>query len=127
MLAAGLPYQEAHRVVGQVVAIAIERGVPAERISVALLDEAAQAAVGRTLSLAPEALAEALDPRAIVATRTGLGGAAREPMRAMIAECRQELAEMCAWRDETERRLLGAEADLVGLARNLAAPSQERG
>jgi argininosuccinate lyase len=119
MLSTGLPYQNAHQVVGQVVATAIEKGIPAERISTRMIDEAAQAVIGRPLNLSPEALKEALDPRAIVATRTGLGGAAPEPMRVMIAECQEKLAQMETWRNETERRLATAEADLVNLAGTL--------
>lgn len=125
MLAAGLPYQDAHQVVGQVVAMAIERGVPAERISVEMVDEAAQAVVAHTLGLLPETLAEALDPRAIVATRTGLGGAAWEPMQEMFAECRESLAQVQAWRDETGRRLDRAETALVNLARELAQSDRD--
>jgi hypothetical protein len=84
-----------------------------------MVDEAAQAVVARALGLSPATLAEALDLRAIVATRTGLGGAALEPMQEMIAECRERVAEMRAWRDETARRLVEAETELVNLAREL--------
>jgi len=119
MLSTGLPYQSAHRVVGQLIATAIENGIPAGRISAKMVDEAAQATTGRALNLSPEMLEEALDPGAIVATRTGLGGAAPEPVRVMIAECREELAGMRAWRDETEGHLATAEANLVNLADTL--------
>jgi argininosuccinate lyase len=125
MLTADLPYQDAHRVVGQLVAMALERDVPAERISVDMVDEAAQAVVARALGLSPETLAEALDLRAIVATRTGLGGAAWEPMQEMIADCRKRVAEMKAWRDETGRRLLETETELVNLARELTRPDRD--
>jgi argininosuccinate lyase len=124
MLSTGLPYQSAHRVVGQVIATAIEKGIPAERLSVAMVDEAAQAVIGCPLNLPPETLEEALAPDGIIATRTGLGGAAPEPVGVMIAECREELAWIEAWREETERRLEIAEADLVNLANALSRSSQ---
>lgn len=121
MLTTGLPYQSAHQVVGQVVATAIERGIPAERLSTEMIDKVAQAVIGRVLNLAPETLADALNPRAIIATRTGLGGAAPEPMKEMIAGCQERQAEMQGWRDETARRLAMAEANLVSLAYMLSS------
>jgi argininosuccinate lyase len=120
MLTCGLPYEDAHRVVGQVVARALEQGVAAQQMSVQMVDEAARVVLGRALHLQPAVLAEALDPAAIVATRTGLGGAAPEPMRAMIDECRRKLAQVQRWRDDTEHRLGSAEAALVDRARELA-------
>lgn len=125
MLCAGLPYQEAHRVVGQVVATAIEQGIPAEQISVEMIDEAAQAAVGRALHLSSETLAKALDPRAIVATRVGLGGAAPGPMREMLVECRESLKEAGTWQEQVASRLATAETALVELARNMARPARK--
>jgi argininosuccinate lyase len=90
-----------------------------------MIDEAAQAAVGRALNLSPETLAEALDPRAIVATRTGLGGAAPGPMREMLAECRESLKEAGAWREQVAGRLATAETELVELARKMAQSARE--
>ena len=112
MLSTGLPYESAHRVVGQVIALAIERDIPADRISVQLVDEAAQDALGHKFDLPKDILSDALDPRAIVATRTGLGGAAAAPMERMIVECREVLAQARLWRDEAEVRVTEAEADL---------------
>ena len=119
MLTAGLPYASAHRVVGQVVAMAVEAGIPAEQISIEMIDRAAQAVVGHALDLPPETLADALDPQAIVATRRGPGGAASAPMEAMIAECKETLNQVRLWRDETTLRTAAAETDLVLLASRL--------
>lgn len=121
MLACRLPYQTAHQIVGQLVATAIERGIPAAQFTPELIDEAAGAVIGHPLRLPAQALAEALDPRAIVATRTGLGGAAPEPMQAMIDECRAALAQTQSWRATTQRRLAAAESALVRLATRLAS------
>jgi argininosuccinate lyase len=122
MLATKLPYQTAHRIVGQLVTAALDAGVPAEDISSEMIDQAAQAIVGQSLNLPPKLLAEVLDPRAIVATRTGLGGAADKPMRAMFAECREQLARVEDWRLETEQRLAAAQSSLVRRARQLGGP-----
>jgi argininosuccinate lyase len=121
MLACDVPYEDAHRVVGQLVAEALERGVPASGLSGEMVDVAAQTVLGRRLGLAPGVLAEALDPRAIVATRTGPGGAAAEPMGAMVAQCREELGQVGSWREDTEARLTASEAGLVELLRGWAA------
>jgi argininosuccinate lyase len=122
-----LPYQDAHRVVGQVASMAIARGIPAAQITPAMLDEAAEAVLGRPVNLSSETLAAALDPRAIVATRTTEGGAAPGPLQTMIAECREELARLATWRGETQQRLAAAETNLVDLARSLAAPAAGEG
>lgn len=122
MLAGGLPYQTAHRIVGQVVTTAHDAGISAEEISPAMIDTAAEAIAGRPLNLSPETLAEALDPQAIVATRTTLGGAAAAPMRVMLAECRECLAQIQTWQQDTARRLGAAEADLVRRARAMCGP-----
>lgn len=124
MLATGLPYQSAHRLVGHLVARAIESSLPAEQITVEMVDQAAQEALGHGLNLSPEVLAEALDPRAIVATRTVMGGAAPEPMEEMIAQCRVELARARTWQAETAQRLADAEAGLVHATTSLTEPLQ---
>lgn len=126
MLETGLPYQQAHQVVGHAVAMAIEQGVPADQISAEMIDDAAQQVLGRALSLSPRMLAEALDPRAIVATRTGLGGAAREPMEEMIAECHAQLREIWTWRQETTCHLAAAESRLLDLAHSRSRVVQEK-
>jgi argininosuccinate lyase len=119
MLTTGLPYQSAHRVVGQVVSTAIERNISAEQISVEMIDQAAQAVIGHTLGLSREQLTEALSPNAIVASRTVIGGAALEPMQTMITECQEKLEEIKMRRGEIERRSMMTEANLVNLAREL--------
>jgi hypothetical protein len=78
------------------------------------------------VDLAPELLAEALDPRSIVATRIGPGGAAPEPMKAMIAECRELLAGIEAWRNATSQRLSNAETGLLSLAHRMLVPPEEK-
>jgi len=121
MLSAGLPYHSAHQVVGKLIATAIRRGLRADEITVELIDEAGQETVGRGLNLSPDLLRQALDPAAIVATRTGLGGAASEPVRLMIMETGDWLAEAKKWCSEAEQEASAAEAALVDLAGTLAA------
>lgn len=126
MLNVGMPYHSAHRIVGHLVTRAIEEGIAAESISTEMLDEAAQVVIGRPLKLSSEILMEALDPRAIVETRTGLGGAASEPMARMVDDCREKLAGVKAWYAEAQQQLETAETELVNLAGRLARLSSDR-
>jgi argininosuccinate lyase len=120
MLASGLPYQTAHQIVGQLVATAVETSVTADLITVDMVDEAARTVVGRPLDLSPELLAQAMDPGAIVHTRTGLGGAAPEPMAVMVDECQKAMAMLDEWCQETQGRLARAEEGLLDLAVSLS-------
>jgi argininosuccinate lyase len=60
----------------------------------------------------------ALEPAAALAARTVPGGAAAEPMEAMLAECRAAVAEARRWSDGTRAAAARAEAQLIDLARS---------
>lgn len=111
MLNCGLDYKAAHDLVGHAVRAAIESGATA--LTADLLEAAAQTHLGRALGLAPEAIAEALDPARIVAARSGPGGAAESSVTQMIDECRESLAEHARWREAAQLRLQAAEAFLL--------------
>ena len=121
MQTCGVDYRSAYVVVGKTVREASRRGVAGKDITGDMLDEAAQAETGRSWGLADVDLAEALDARAIVATRVGVGGAAPSAVRAMIAQCEQRAADIQRSIDERRRRLEQAErqllADAAGTAR----------
>jgi argininosuccinate lyase len=114
-------YRAAHRLVALAIRLAVERGVPGAEITVDLLDEAACQVLGRPVQLSASVLAQLADPAAIVATRQGVGGAAQEPVRHMIAEGRAALSTSETWRSQTVAELEQAEHRLVGLARTRAA------
>jgi len=59
-----------------------------------------------------------LDPAAALAARTVPGGAAPEPMDAMLAECRAAVAEARRWAEVTRAERGRAEDQLVELARS---------
>jgi len=90
-----------------------ERG---EGLTAALLDAAAQEILGRPLGLSDAEVRAILDPKAVVATRQGPGGAAPEQVRAMIDEVRQAVETAEAWQGETAARVAQAEERLVRLA-----------
>jgi argininosuccinate lyase len=75
--------------------------------------------VGRDLEAAARDAPEALDPVAAIATRIVSGGAAPEPMDAMLAGCRDEIARVRAWSQHERDAIEQAEQQLVTLARAL--------
>jgi argininosuccinate lyase len=119
MLNCGIDYKAAHDVVGQAVRAALDAGVTtldAERI-----DQAAEETIGRKLELSSDLLEATLDPIAIIATRTAIGGAAESAVMNMIAECRSTLAEVAHWRTTTQARLAEAESTLLREAAALSS------
>ncbi|MFN8456188.1 MAG: argininosuccinate lyase [Anaerolineae bacterium] len=112
-LETGLDFRSAHRVVGRMVRDSLSAGHSAREITGAEVDAAAQAILGRPLHLSETALAQALDPAAGVAARRQTGGAAPEPLAAMLAECRELLAAHRAWCETAIARVNTAEASLL--------------
>ena len=86
MLTGDLDYRTAYRISGEAVKTASRKGLRGIDIDPAAVDKAAGQLGVPPLALDPAALAEALDPRAIVATRTAVGGAAPDLVAAMAAE-----------------------------------------
>jgi argininosuccinate lyase len=86
-----------------------------------MLDQAASETIGRDLGLAGRDLSEVLDPRAIVRTRTSLGGAAPEVVRRMAADqaaaaaaTRDRAAAALHALDAAESALVSAVEEVVG-------------
>jgi argininosuccinate lyase len=104
-LAAGLDYRSAYRVVG--------RAAAAGGLDATALDAAANELLGRPLGVD---VSPALDPAAAIATRTVPGGAAPEPMDAMLAACRQAIDDARRWIDAERTAIERAERELVTLA-----------
>jgi argininosuccinate lyase len=96
---AGIDYRSAYRVVARAVA-----GGSLDAASLGL-DEAL--------------LRDALDPEACLATRTAPGGAAPEPMDAMLGECRAALEEARRWGEASRAAAVEAERALVERARRM--------
>jgi argininosuccinate lyase len=126
MLQCGLDYKVAHDLVARAVSDALETGQ--ESFTLQGLEAAAQAAVGHTLELSSDVLRGAVDPARIVASRTGLGGAAEPAVAELVAEFRRSLAAHIAWREAAEIRLAAAEMRLLMAATALksASPLVER-
>ena len=113
MQTCGVDYRSAYVVVGKTVREASRRGIAGRDITGAMLDEAARAETGRSWDLADVDLAEALDARAIVATRVGVGGAAPSAVRAMITQCEKRADYLRGAIAARRQRLQHAERQLL--------------
>jgi argininosuccinate lyase len=120
MQSCGIDYRSAYVLVGAAVRQASRQGLRGVDLTGAMLDEAATGTIGRGLGLAGRDLSEVLDPRAIVLTRTSLGGAAPEVVRRMAAD---QATAAAAIRDRAAKSLGAlhdAEAALVSAAEEVA-------
>jgi argininosuccinate lyase len=117
MLECGLDPHTAHRIVGQAVRMALESHQP---LTTEILDQASQVIIQRPLGLSNSVVTEAMNPAAIVNTRTWPGGAAPESVQTMLTTYRASLLEAATWRLQTENRLATAEAGLLKTAREIA-------
>ncbi|MBI4771516.1 MAG: argininosuccinate lyase [Chloroflexi bacterium] len=124
MLESGLDYRAAHRLVGQIVREAVETGEAGfspDRVA------AAVAAAGAPTGVTPPAPTVALDPAAIVATRTSPGGAAPSSVALMLQEIEAALNDHRQWQEAGQFRLEAARAGLEVRAAALAIPPESAG
>jgi argininosuccinate lyase len=120
MTTCGLDYRTAYRLVGTAVRRAAATGRRGADIDPALLDEIAGELLGHPLGLDTDALAAAMEWEAIVATRTAVGGAAREPVEAMVAETGERARRLLTIADQRAAAYADAEAGLRERAREAA-------
>ena len=123
MVAGGVDYRTAYNVVGQAVRAASRQGLTGLDITSQMLDAAAEEVCGRRLGLNPAALADALDPRRIVATRRATGGASPAEVRSMAEEFSDHAAQLQARAVEVQKRYAQTEESLLARARELAGVS----
>jgi argininosuccinate lyase len=109
----GVDYRSAYDVVGRTVREASNQGIPGRQITGAMLDDAAIAVTGESWGLAAADLEPALDPRVIIETRRGEGGAAPAAVESMLAQCDEKADHLAAAveqrravLDRTKRHLL---------------------
>lgn len=118
---AGLDYRSAHRVVGRAVRELIEEGLPPGALTPERLAAAAERAIGRPAEISAEALTEALDPAAAVASRLQEGSAAPQEVAAMIAGCRAAIATARRVSEGARAAHAASREALLARARELAA------
>jgi argininosuccinate lyase len=121
MTTCGVDYRTAYEIVGAAVRTAARAGLAGRDLTGEMLDEAATTVTGAPLGLAGTDLASVLDPAAVVATRTGPGGAAPDVVRGMAAACRADAAAVLAAARDRRAAFGAAESALLDLARERAA------
>jgi argininosuccinate lyase len=114
----GLDYRSAYQVVAHAVRATAAEGGSGRDITTARLDAAAAEVLGGPLGLDADELAEVLDPAAIVATRSGIGGAAPETVRDMAERFGAAAEQQLEAARDIAARFAAVEADLVTLARS---------
>ncbi len=92
----GLPFRQAHLVLGAIVRLAEERGLQAEDVDSDLVREAAAEVLGIELALTNEEIRAALDPEAFVASRVTKGGPAPVQVRRMVQSRAHDVDELRA-------------------------------
>lgn len=107
-----LDFRSAHRVVGSLVRVATQRGIPPQDIDAGLLDEATAEVLGHASGLNDDQVRQALDPREFVAAHTVLGGPAPAPMADALAQARARARHRLERHRESSRKLVTAEKEL---------------
>ena len=119
MVAAGIDYRTAYRIVGQAVRAASLQGLTGQDLNPVALDEAAKQICGRPLNLDGTELAKALDPRQIVATRQAQGGAAPPEVRAMAKSFAAQANQLKAQAQQAKTHFAQTEKHLITQAESL--------
>jgi argininosuccinate lyase len=116
--ASGLSFRKAHNIVGRVVRETIEAGRIATDISPEDIARAARGLFNLELQLAPEVVANALDPDKNVRTRTLTGGPAPETVFAMVERRVAAMNEDSGSVSAIRRRIAEADAALMERSRS---------
>jgi len=124
--ACGVDYRSAYVVVGKTVREASRLGIPGRDITGAMLDEVALAETGQAWGLTDRDLTAALDPRSIVESRVGTGGAAPSAVAAMVEQCGRLADELAATVADRRADLDRAEQHLLQQARKTVGDTMEK-
>jgi argininosuccinate lyase len=116
----GVDYRSAYEVVGRTVREASKRGIAGRHITGEMLDEAATAETGEPWGLAAMDLTSALDPRVIIESRNGTGGASATAVASMISQCKQKADDLADVVQQRRQVLDRAEQQLLDRARRTA-------
>jgi argininosuccinate lyase len=114
----GVSFREAHHIVGRAVRIVLDAGGDATALTAAIVDDAAQAEIGRRLGLDETSVRAWLDPLAAVRARSGLGGPAPAEVRSRV---QQALARLDAEDEATQGRRARLAAAAAELRRRVTA------
>ena len=123
MLATGLDFRQAHKLVGALVRELESGGESLADAEAQDLDRIAIEQLGRSLGLAQEVIARALDPNRAIEARGCLGGAAPKRVKASAGDLKTALAEHRRASRKRRGKVEAAERKLVDRAENLARPA----
>ena len=123
--ACNIDYRSAYEIVGWAVRKASNEGIPGRHITGAMLDEAASAVIGERLGLAAMDLEPALDPRVIIGTRRGTGGAAPAAVDSMLAQCERKADDLRSAVEQRRAALDRTKRQLLAQARRTAEQEEE--
>ena len=87
----GLPFREAHGIVGNLVSEVLQQGTPWDQVDSAAIDRVALRVSGHPVGLTGEQVAECLDPTRNVQGKTTPGSPGPEPTNALIVGVKQSL------------------------------------
>ncbi len=127
MVACGLDYRSAYRIVGTAVHRVAASGRRGLDVTVDDLSDASRQLTGSPLELDVEALAHALDPAAIVASRIGTGGAAPGPAKAMVEEVADWAEALAATAQQRADAFAAADAAVRAQAARVAGRPGDEG
>ena len=120
-LSGELDYRSAHKVVGRAVRELVDAGDSPSALTPERLAAAAEAVLGRPVTIDRAALGDALDPAACAAARRQTGSSSESAIDAMLADIDEALTAHADWSDSARKREAAAEAALLDRARALAA------
>lgn len=116
---AGVPFREAHEFASRLTDFGRARGLRPPDIAYADAATIYAEHVGAELPLTETALAAALDPRQILATRHGRGGPQRSEVERMLTDAGARIARHQQWLSERHAVTRQAESQLEGAFRGL--------
>jgi argininosuccinate lyase len=120
-LSGELDYRSAHKVVGRAVRDLVDAGDPPSALTPERVAAAAEATIGRPVTIDAAVLRDALDPAACAAARRQVGSSAEWAIDAMLADVGEAVDAQAAWSTAARERDAAAEAALLERARELAA------
>ncbi len=121
MLETGRDHRACYRVVARAVAQALERGEGPTALDPRAIDDAARAVLGEPLTVSAALIDDALDVHAAIASRTVTGGAAEQPLAAMLHADGEQARALAASAEQRRDALAAAERRLRKRARERIA------
>jgi argininosuccinate lyase len=122
----GLAFRTAHHIVGKLVRRCLEDKIAPDRVTPALVDQAAVEMTGRPLRLTPEVVRRAMDPADIVEHRRTRGGPGRREVERMLRARSLRLVREREWLARERQALASARALTDSIAAKLAKGRQPR-